>query len=76
MSTTAVEDASDVSELTSRFDGGVDVSLLWRRSENTAIVAVADHRTGEAFVLDVHGDDDALDMFHHPYAYAALRIAA
>jgi hypothetical protein len=63
----------DISELSSRSDNGVDVALLWRRCENTAVVAVVDQRNGEAFLLDVHEHDDALDMFHHPYAYAAHR---
>ena len=34
---------------------------------------VVDHRNREAFLLDVHESDNALDMFHHPYAYAAHR---
>jgi hypothetical protein len=63
----------DISELNSRSDNGVDVALLWRRYDDTAVVAVVDQRNGEAFLLDVHEDDDALDMFHHPYAYAAHR---
>ena len=63
----------DISELSSRSGNGVDVALLWRRYDNTAVVAVVDQRNGEAFLLDVHEHDDALDMFHHPYAYAAHR---
>jgi hypothetical protein len=63
----------DVSELNSRSANGVDVGLLWRRCDNTAVVAVVDQRNGDAFLLDVHEDDNALDMFHHPYAYAAHR---
>jgi hypothetical protein len=62
-----------VSELSSGSANGIDVALLWQRCDNTAIVAVVDHHSGEAFVLDVHQNDDALDMFHHPYAYAAHR---
>lgn len=62
-----------ISERSSRSDHGVDVALLWRRCDNTAIVAVVDHHNGEAFLLDVHEKDNALDMFHHPYAYAARR---
>jgi hypothetical protein len=62
-----------ISELSSRSANGVDVALLWQRRDNTALVAVVDHRTGEAFVLDVHEHDNALDMFHHPYGYAAHR---
>jgi len=26
--------------------------------------------TGDAFVIEVRGGDSALDVFHHPYAYA------
>lgn len=38
------------------------------------LVVVVDHRTSEKFVLDVHVNDNALEMsHHHPYAYAAHR---
>jgi hypothetical protein len=60
-------------ELDSRSGNGVDVALLWQQRDNTAIVAVVDHQSGESFVLDIRENDDALDMFHHPYAYAAHR---
>jgi hypothetical protein len=63
-------------ELDSRSGNGVDVALLWHQRDNTAVVAVVDHQSGEAFALDVHQNDNALDMFHHPYAYAAMRAAA
>jgi hypothetical protein len=62
-----------ISELSSRSENGVDVALLWRQGDNTAIVVVVDHHTGEAFLLDVHKNDNALDIFHHPYAYTAHR---
>jgi hypothetical protein len=74
--------SAGVSELSSRSGNGVDVALLWRRCDNAAFVAVIDHRTGEEFFLGVNEDDDALDMFHHPFAYASqrhpqdLRVAA
>lgn len=67
---------STVTELSSRSGNGVDVALLWQRCDNTALVVVVDHGTGEAFQLAVQENDDALDMFHHPYAYQAFRIAA
>jgi hypothetical protein len=63
-------------ELNSRSGNGLEVALMWQPRDNTAVVAVVDHHTGEAFVLDVHDDDNALDMFHHPYAYAMNRVAA
>ena len=65
---------SDISELSSRSENGIDVALLWRRCDNSAIVVVVDRNTGEAFFLDVDEKDNALDMFHHPYAYAAYRL--
>ena len=65
--------AKSLFELSSRSGNGVDVALLWKQCDNTAIVVVVDHRTGEEFVLDVQENDNALDMFHHPYAYAASR---
>jgi hypothetical protein len=62
-----------ISELSSRSANGIDVALVWRHRDDTAIVVVADHRTGEELALEVHDGDNALDMFHHPYAYAATR---
>jgi hypothetical protein len=67
--------SADVSELSSRSGNGVDVALLWQRRDNAAFVAVVDHRTGEEFYLEVNEGDNALDMFHHPFAYAAHRRA-
>jgi hypothetical protein len=62
-----------ISELSSRYANGVGVELLWRQRDNTAVVAVVDYRNDETLVLDVHDTDNALDIFHHPYAYAAHR---
>ena len=36
-------------------------------------VAVDDAKTGDAFTIDVREDERALEVFHHPYAYAAFR---
>jgi hypothetical protein len=66
--------AKCIYELGSRSGNGIDVALLWQRCDNTAMVVVVDHRAGEEFVLDVQENDNALDMFHHPYAYAASRL--
>jgi hypothetical protein len=40
---------------------------------STTAFVVVDHSTGDAFVHEVHENDNALDTFHHPYAYAADR---
>lgn len=34
-------------------------------------VAVTDTKTDEVFSVPVHVGERALDVFHHPYAYAA-----
>jgi hypothetical protein len=60
-----------VRELDSRAVDGIEVRLLWRPHDNRAMVAVADSKTGEAFTVDVAPHERALDVFHHPYAYAA-----
>ena len=39
-------------------------------------VALQDGKTGEGFELEVGPDERALDVFHHPFAYAAFRDAA
>ena len=59
-------------ELASRAGDGVEVSLIWDPADGSVRVVVSDGRTGEQFELEV-GDDNALDVFHHPYAYAAFR---
>ena len=49
------------------------MTLLWHEQEGYAKVAVVDSKTGEAFELVLGAGDSALDVFHHPYAYAAHR---
>ena len=60
-------------ELDHRVSDGIDVTLLWRADDDRALVAVFDAKTGEAFTLEVAPSQRALDVFHHPYAYAAER---
>jgi hypothetical protein len=59
-------------ELASRAGDGVEVALLWRKRDNVLTVCVTDSRTGDAFELHAH-PENALDVFYHPYAYAAFR---
>jgi len=60
-------------ELDRRFHDRIDVRLLWRQRDNRVVVAVADQKTGERFSVDVAHGERALDVFHHPFAYAACR---
>ena len=65
-------------ELTSRAAHGVHVRLLWAEPEGRCSVAVTDITTAEAFQIVVRAGERALDVFHHPYTYAAwhgLRLA-
>jgi hypothetical protein len=58
-------------ELDSRTNDGIQVRLLWHPSDASVFVAVEDARTGDSFVIGVQSDESPLDVFHHPYAYAA-----
>jgi hypothetical protein len=58
-------------ELDRRQSDGIHVRLLWGEHDGRLAVAVADTKTGDAFVVDVRDGDSALDVFHHPFAYAA-----
>jgi hypothetical protein len=58
-------------ELDHRTNDRVDVRLLWRESDDQALVSVADEKTGERFTIEVREGERALDVFMHPYAYAA-----
>ena len=66
---------SGLRELAYRVHGGVEVTLLWDARENRVAVTVSDMRSGEWFVLHVE-NDQALEAFYHPYAYATLEAAA
>jgi hypothetical protein len=60
-------------ELAHRVTDGIEVSLRWDPAADRVSVQVLDAKTDEAFEIDVRPDERALDVFHHPYAYAALR---
>ena len=59
-------------ELAYRENDGVAVALLWHTSTNALTVSVVDRRTEDSFELAVDARD-ALEVFDHPYAYAAFR---
>jgi hypothetical protein len=62
-------------ELDHRVSDGIDVRMLWRRHDDRVLVAVSDRRTGEAFSIEVADGERAVDVFQHPFAYAACRPA-
>jgi hypothetical protein len=57
-------------ELACRAGDGLRVVLLWRQADNRLTVTVSDSRTGESFALPAR-PEDALEVFYHPFAYAA-----
>ena len=69
----ATHTSSELRELDHRVNDGIDVRLLWHPRDDRALVAVSDARTGESFTIGVRDGERALDVFHHPYAYAATR---
>jgi hypothetical protein len=71
MARTAHKDSTE-KELDFRTNDGVEVALLWREGQERLIVEVVDRKVADAFRLEVAATE-ALDAFHHPYAYAAFR---
>jgi hypothetical protein len=64
------DSALHVEELAYRVADGIEVSLLWSRADNSLTVRCADARTEERFVVAAE-PTNALDVFNHPFAYAA-----
>jgi hypothetical protein len=58
-------------ELDSRTSDGIHVRLLWDPIDDGVSVAVNDAKTGEAFEVPVPDRRQAIEVFLHPYAYAA-----
>ena len=63
-------------ELAHRRTDGLDVRLLWEPGTDRVSVSLMDARTGDGFEVAVAPDERPLDVFHHPFAYAAVRDAA
>jgi hypothetical protein len=62
-------------ELDSRQADGLEVSLLWSPESNQLAVLVVDEQEDEEFALEVTAAE-AIEVFRHPYAYAASRRPA
>jgi hypothetical protein len=65
-----------IRELAQRRNDGLDIRLLWDSATDRVRVALHDGKTGEGFEVEVGPGERALDVFHHPFAYAAVRDAA
>jgi hypothetical protein len=68
--------ADTTRELAHRRNDGLDILLLWDSATDRVTVSLQDARTGDGFEIEVGPGERALDVFHHPFAYAAFRDAA
>jgi hypothetical protein len=59
-------------ELAHRASDGIEIVLFWHELSNDLTVCVSDQRTGAYFELAAD-PEHALDVFEHPYAYAAFK---
>jgi hypothetical protein len=59
-----------IRELDHRKSDGIEVTLLWNARTKAVSVSVVEERGAASFQFEVP-PADALDAFHHPYAYAA-----
>ena len=64
---------TEARELDQRSSDGIDVTLFWSARTNRVWVVVEDSRDGHSFEIDCE-PAHALDVFHHPYAYAPSDI--
>jgi hypothetical protein len=71
--TAALALTSPRTELAVRESDGVSVALYWTRGTNILAVTVVDTGSGTAFELVLTENEPPLDVFYHPYAYAATR---
>ena len=63
-------ETGNTQELAFRANDGLAVSLLWHRVDDRLSVVVTDEKCGDSFELGARRDN-ALDVFYHPFAYAA-----
>lgn len=58
-------------ELDSRLSNGLQVRLLWNQANDRLCVVVLDTCSGSSFRIFVADNEQPLDVFNHPFAYAA-----
>ena len=64
---------TSVRELDCRWTNGIQIRLLWCQLDGRVSVEIMDTRSRESFRYDVADGDRPLDVFNHPFAYAAHR---
>jgi hypothetical protein len=69
---TAPEQRLATADLAYRKSGRYEIVLFLDRTRRELIVSVLDDVTGVAYDLPVR-PDEALEVFHHPFAHAAFR---
>jgi len=57
--------------LARRRSAGIQVALLWAKDTNAVAVLLHDDGTDERFEVPVEPGANPLQVFEHPYAYAA-----
>jgi hypothetical protein len=62
-------------ELAHRGGNGIEVLLLWDRSDGRLVVVVDDLQDGGSFEFVADDGRQALDAFYHPFAYAVGRAS-
>lgn len=58
-------------ELATRKNAGIQVMLLWAKDTNAVAVLIRDDDTDDQFEVPVEQGANPLNVFEHPYAYAA-----
>ena len=56
-------------DLASRRSGGIEVALIWNRTDSSLVVFAHDDRTDEDVAIPV-SPDEATEVYRHPFAYA------
>lgn len=59
--------------LASRKNAGIRLTLLWAADINAVTVLVRDDSTDDQFELLMEPEANPIDVYEHPYAYAAWR---
>lgn len=66
-----IETLTSTRELHSRISEGLQIRLLWCEENGRVWVSVTDTKRGEWFSIEVRDRSRALDVFNHPFGYAA-----